>query len=379
MYKDKIHRWNALEKKIQFSGNILILGCGDATRSIVPLLLKHLDVDPSQMTIMDFTDKKFHIRRELNQGVQYIQECLNKANCQKILEDHLQKGDVFIDLSFNVDQRVRQDWCHQNSIFFLSADVEQWHKVIPRLHTPPEEVFYEKQSSLYSSRFSSLSGWPSGILDPGTPPVITPYISQDLITDMTNALGQHKSAPHVQGKVCYMMLVRHGETEWNVQGKGQGWSDVPLNEQGKRQAQELGEKLAQAPIKAIYTSALSRSTETAKWISRYHEVALNVEDPTLRFYRNEFKPWNLFQPKEVREKQMFQEIVLDSMAYFREIAQLHAGDAVVIVTHRKVIQCLLGALGETPINLPNGDFICLASDGKSFWIEHQKNVFISPS
>lgn len=377
MYEDTIHKWTGLEKKLHFYGNIFILGCGNTTRSTLPLLFKYLEADPSQLTIMDFTDKRFSIRRELNLGVQYIQECLNKENCQKILEDHLNKGDVFIDLSFNADQRIRQEWCHQNNVFFLASDIEEWKNLIPRVPTTSERIIYQKQTRENSSSPSSLFAIQSGIIDFGNPPIFTNFISKDMIADMTQALGSHKSPPLTQGKICYMILVRHGETEWNVQGKGHGWSDIPLNTQGRQQAHELGEKLAQAPIKAIYTSALSRSTETAKLIAQYHQNALNVEDPTLRFYRNGFKPWNLFLSKESREKQTFQEIVLDSMAYFRKIAQMHAGDAVVIVTHRKVIKCLLGALGETPINLPNGDFICLASDGNSFWIEHQQKPFMN--
>ena len=56
-------------------------------------------------------------------------------------------------------------------------------------------------------------------------------------------------------------LVRHGETSWNVEGRVQGWEDIPLNDNGIGQARALGDHLARlaqagSPIDAIYTSDL---------------------------------------------------------------------------------------------------------------------------
>ena len=68
---------------------------------------------------------------------------------------------------------------------------------------------------------------------------------------------------------------------------------------------------------------------------------------------------------------MFDEIVADSTAYFRKLAYEYAGETVLVVTHRRVIKYLLDVLGETPYELENGGFVCLASDGKSLWIEPQ--------
>lgn len=72
-------------------------------------------------------------------------------------------------------------------------------------------------------------------------------------------------------------LVRHGETEWNQLGKMQGWSDVPLNEKGRRQAQALRAWLVQHRFDGVYSSDLSRAAQTA-WLA-YGEARLT---PALR-------------------------------------------------------------------------------------------------
>ncbi|MEK7785772.1 MAG: histidine phosphatase family protein, partial [Chloroflexota bacterium] len=61
-----------------------------------------------------------------------------------------------------------------------------------------------------------------------------------------------------------ILLIRHGENEYTRKGKLAGWTPgVHLNETGKAQAEALAERLAQAPIKAIYSSPLERALETA--------------------------------------------------------------------------------------------------------------------
>jgi probable phosphoglycerate mutase len=62
-----------------------------------------------------------------------------------------------------------------------------------------------------------------------------------------------------------LYLVRHGETDWNLEpARCQGWAEVPLNDTGRRQARELGQLLAPAGIELIVTSHLLRARQTAE-------------------------------------------------------------------------------------------------------------------
>jgi len=61
-----------------------------------------------------------------------------------------------------------------------------------------------------------------------------------------------------------ILLVRHGETPWNAEGRYQGREDIPLSAVGERQAKALGERLAEVPIERAVASPLSRAATTAK-------------------------------------------------------------------------------------------------------------------
>ena len=76
-------------------------------------------------------------------------------------------------------------------------------------------------------------------------------------------------------------LVRHGQTDWNLAGRYQGQSDVPLNENGRAEAHALAKQLQEQPFIAIYTSDLKRAKETAEIIGVFLRLPVILE-PRLR-------------------------------------------------------------------------------------------------
>ena len=71
-------------------------------------------------------------------------------------------------------------------------------------------------------------------------------------------------------------LVRHGETEWNRNGRIQGYSDIPLNDRGRRQAKMLAKRLGGCSFSAVYASDLSRATRTARAIVGHSEAPIET-------------------------------------------------------------------------------------------------------
>lgn len=69
-------------------------------------------------------------------------------------------------------------------------------------------------------------------------------------------------------------LTRHGQTEWNLQKRMQGWFDSPLTQEGQQAAIALGRRLAQIPFSAIYASSSGRTVDTAKFICCERQIPI---------------------------------------------------------------------------------------------------------
>lgn len=72
-------------------------------------------------------------------------------------------------------------------------------------------------------------------------------------------------------------LVRHGQTDWNLEGRYQGQSEVPLNARGQEQARRVAEKLKGQSFAAIYSSDLGRAKETADFIANVLKIPVQVD------------------------------------------------------------------------------------------------------
>jgi len=79
-----------------------------------------------------------------------------------------------------------------------------------------------------------------------------------------------------------VILVRHGETDWNLSRRIQGGnSDTQLNQRGRQQAESLALRLKPEKIQVIYSSPLQRARDTALAIAHYHQLPVEVE-PSLK-------------------------------------------------------------------------------------------------
>ena len=131
-----------------------------------------------------------------------------------------------------------------------------------------------------------------------------------------------------------LLLVRHGETDWNAEGRLQGHTDRPLNEFGRRQARALAERLAGDGIDAIYASDLARARETAEIVGARVGLPVLLE-PGLR-ERNWGNWEGLTGPERDRVEyagEAPQAHGARVLAAVRMIAERHPGRRIVVVTH----------------------------------------------
>ena len=161
-------------------------------------------------------------------------------------------------------------------------------------------------------------------------------------------------APHAQaGGSLRLYIARHGETTWNVEHRLQGWTDVPLDETGKRQAAALGESLKGVRLDAIYSSTLSRSRDTAQIVAGKTMTVKSLDSLRERNYGH-FQGGSDTAPEYVRRTDSWDDRLDDGeslnqlLARAREglqqIRREHPAGNVLMVGHRITNQMILRAL-----------------------------------
>ena len=166
-----------------------------------------------------------------------------------------------------------------------------------------------------------------------------------------------------------LIVVRHGETAWNVDTRIQGHLDIPLNATCLWQARQLGDALAGEAISAIYTSDLLRARRTAQAVADATGAAL-VDEPGLRerafgsFQGRTFAEVETEHPEQARRwRQRDPDYAPDggeSLRVLRErvvdtthrLAARHPGELVLLVTHGGVLDVLYRAATRQDIQAP---------------------------
>lgn len=97
-----------------------------------------------------------------------------------------------------------------------------------------------------------------------------------------------------------LILVRHGESEWNKIGRYQGQIDAPLSDLGRQQASALANRLKREKLDAIYISPLQRAGDTGRAIAEFHpDVPLTVDPALLEIHHGDWQ--GLYSPEVVEQ------------------------------------------------------------------------------
>jgi len=184
------------------------------------------------------------------------------------------------------------------------------------------------------------------------------------------------------------IVVRHGETAWNVEGRIQGHLDTPLNDEGLAQALMVGERLAREPFDAFYCSDLLRTRQTAQPLMdrtrRVPQLQSELRERHLGIFQGltgvqcqqqfpeDYRRFHERDPDHViPEGESVRQLYERITTFFADLLARHAGGRVVVVTHGGVLDALyrwaldipLGRARDFPIF--NASINRIAHDGSA--------------
>ncbi len=168
-----------------------------------------------------------------------------------------------------------------------------------------------------------------------------------------------------------LLLVRHGETDWNLEGRFQGQIDIPLNETGKKQARAASEFLKDVPIQKAFSSSMSRPKETGEIILKNHPgIKMELQEDLIEIGHGEWEgkldseinehwptllaSWKS-SPETIRMPQgeSIQDVSSRALNCWRKIIKsLKPDETALVVAHDAVNKTILcNLLGLTPADI----------------------------
>jgi len=159
-------------------------------------------------------------------------------------------------------------------------------------------------------------------------------------------------------KETEIILIRHGETEWNSQKRMQGHSNSNLSEVGRGQIQALGELLKNVSFDHIYSSDSLRTSQTAEAITQYSGHTLQFDQRIREKNLGVFEGLTSTEAKErhpevyrlfktaganyvIDEGESTQQLLERALEFIEEIRLRHPQERVVMVTHGGVVRVLM--------------------------------------
>lgn len=161
-----------------------------------------------------------------------------------------------------------------------------------------------------------------------------------------------------------LIIVRHGESEWNRIHRYQGQLDAPLSELGLQQADALAERLKDEPLDQIYSSPLQRAAKTAEAIARYHpQTPFAYADELLEIHHGEWqgkyadeiaaqyaeglREWREHPTRaQMPGGESFSNILKRTLDFRERIYDRHKDQTVLVSTHDVIVKILVAdALG----------------------------------
>lgn len=185
-----------------------------------------------------------------------------------------------------------------------------------------------------------------------------------------------------------ILLIRHGETDWNVDKRLQGHIDIGLNEAGQRQVLALGEALAGEGIDAVFASDLQRARDTAQAVAGPAGLAVQI-DAGLRErcyggfeglrhteiearYPEAYRQWKAREPDfrypaGERIAETMREFYERSVSAMQRVLASGRYRKVAIVTHGGVLECVHHWASQTSFAQPRTFDIFNASVNRLHW------------
>src|SRR6516165_2527595 len=181
------------KKHVALPGRLVIVGFGSIGQGVLPLLLRHLEIRPDQITIITAESRGHDVAAEY--GIHFVETALTQKNYREMLEPRVGRGDFLLNVSVDVSSVALVELCQEKGALYLDTCIEPWPGGYTDPNLPPSA------RSNYALRESALAlrplypGGPTAVLTHGANPGLVSQFVKRALIDLAEVSELDASAP----------------------------------------------------------------------------------------------------------------------------------------------------------------------------------------
>jgi len=167
-------------KHVKFEGRLMMIGFGSIGQGVLPLILRHIDMDPARITIITADDRGREVADR--QGIRFVKKRLTRENYETVLAPKLRAGDFLVNLSVEVASTALVELCQKLGVKYIDTCIEPW----PGGYTDPSLSISHRSNYALRERMLELRkrfpGGPTAVVAHGANPgLVSHFVKRALL------------------------------------------------------------------------------------------------------------------------------------------------------------------------------------------------------
>jgi homospermidine synthase len=213
-------------KHVGFSGRLVIVGFGSIGQGALPLILRHIDLDPRKITIVTAEDGGRDVAAEYN--IRFVKERLTPGNYRAVLDPMVGAGDFVVNLSIDVSSLALVRFCREKNAFYIDTCIEPWAGGYTDTSlTPAERTNY----ALREQALTLKGDGPTALVTHGANPGLVSHFAKRALLDIARDTGLAIAKPANRGEWASLMerlaikVVHVAERDTQIADRPKMWGE----------------------------------------------------------------------------------------------------------------------------------------------------------
>jgi homospermidine synthase len=177
--------------EVTYKGDLVIIGAGAVAQCLQQLLVRHIAMDFSRVTIIDEADKSREMLALLERGAKFIEEMITRDNYAQLLKTLVPSGSMLIDLAVGLDTKDLIDWCQENNVMYLNAAFDWW---LEDSHLNKKSIYEHYLALEERAKQWPLDG-PTALVGHGANPGLVSHWVKKGLHDVTHQILERTTNP----------------------------------------------------------------------------------------------------------------------------------------------------------------------------------------